>query len=92
VGENAGASKLEKIKKADIKTLNEDEFLNLIATRKGAELDEKQIKAKEKEEQKIRDAAKEMEQREKEEEKLRKRKEKAMEGAGMAAKLALSCV
>jgi replication factor C subunit 1 len=91
VGENAGASKLEKIKKADIKTLNEDEFLNLIATRKGAELDEKQIKAKEKEEQKIRDAAKEMEQREKEE-KLRKRKEKAMEGAGMAAKLALSCV
>lgn len=77
---------MDKIKKANIKTLNEDEFLDLIRTRKGAELDEKQIKAKEKEEKKIQEAAMEMEKREKEEEKLRKRKEKAMEGTGMAAK------
>lgn len=87
VGENAGESKLKKIKEAKIATLTEDEFLNMIATRKGAELDEKAIKAKQKEEQKIEDAAKEMEKREKEEEKLRKRKEQAMAGTGTAIKL-----
>jgi replication factor C subunit 1 len=86
VGENAGESKLKKIKDLGLKTLNEDEFIALIATREGAEPDEKQIKAMQKEEQRIKDAAKEMERKEKEEEKLRKRKEAALEGTGMAAK------
>jgi replication factor C subunit 1 len=90
VGENAGESKLKKIKDANINTLNEDEFLALIATREGAELDDKQIKAKEKEEKKIQEAAKEMEKREKEEERLRKRKEAALGASGMAAKWAIS--
>lgn len=86
VGENAGASKLDKIKKASIKTITEDEFLEMIATRKGAKLDEKALKAQEKESKKIEDAAKEMEKKEKEEEKLRKRKEQAMAGTGVAVK------
>lgn len=86
VGENAGASKIEKIKKASIPTINEDEFLEMIATRKGAKMDEKAIKAQEKEAKKIEDAAKEMEKKEKEEEKLRKRKEQAMAGTGTAVK------
>lgn len=86
VGENAGAAKLEKIKKLSIKTLNEDQFLELIGTRGGGELDEKQQKAKEKEEKKILEQAKEMEAREKEEEKLQKRKLAALSGTGMPAK------
>jgi replication factor C subunit 1 len=86
VGENAGESKLKKIKDLGLKTLNEDEFIALIATREGAEPDEKQIKAMQKEEQRIKDAAKEMERKEKEEEKLRERKEAALEGTGLAAK------
>jgi replication factor C subunit 1 len=49
-------------------------------------MDEKAIKAQEKEEQKIIQQAKEMEAREKEEETLRKRKEAALEGTGIAAK------
>lgn len=86
VGDNAGESKLKKIKELKLVTLNEDQFLELIGTREGAELDEKAIKAKEKEEKKIEEAAKEMEMREKEEETLRKRKEKAMAGTGVATK------
>jgi replication factor C subunit 1 len=86
VGENAGKSKIDKIKAIPLETLDEDGFLNLIATRKGAKPDEKQIKAMQKEEQKIRDAAKAMELKEKEDEKLRKRKEAALENTGMAAK------
>jgi len=69
VGDNAGASKLDKIKSLSIKTLNEDQFLDLIASREGAEPDEKQLKAMAKEEKKIQDAAKEMEKKEKEDEK-----------------------
>ncbi|CAK9779377.1 DNA replication factor C, large subunit [Cutaneotrichosporon oleaginosum] len=85
VGENAGASKIAKIKEKKLKTLTEDEFLDLIRTRKG-ELDEAQQKALEKKEKEVIKAAEEMARREEEEEKLRKRKEKALAGTGVAAK------
>jgi replication factor C subunit 1 len=69
LGDNSGQSKLAAIKKHNLKTLSEDEFLNLIATRKGPGngkgLSEKEKKKKEKEEKAIRDSAKEMEAREK---------------------------
>lgn len=69
LGDNAGSSKLAAIKKHKLKTLSEDEFLDLIATRKGPGngkgLSEKEKKKKEKEEKAIRDSAKEMEAREK---------------------------
>ncbi|KAI0285111.1 DNA replication factor C large subunit [Russula aff. rugulosa BPL654] len=69
LGDNAGPSKLAALKKHNLKTLTEDEFLNLIATRKGPGngkgLSEKEKKKKEKEEKAIRDSAKEMEAREK---------------------------
>ncbi|KAL0948869.1 hypothetical protein HGRIS_008988 [Hohenbuehelia grisea] len=68
LGDNAGPSKLAAIKKHGLKTLNEDEFLNLIATRKGPGngkgLDEKTKKKKEKEQAAIVQAAKDMEKRE----------------------------
>ncbi|BEI93636.1 uncharacterized protein CcaverHIS019_0600950 [Cutaneotrichosporon cavernicola] len=87
VGENAGASKIAKIKEKGIKTLTEDEFLDLIRTRKGV-LDDKQQKALEKKEQEVIKNAEEMARREEEEEKHRKRKEKALAGTGLAAKKA----
>ena len=68
LGDNAGPSKIAAIKKHGIKTLSEDEFLNLIATRKGlgnGKVDEKTKKKLEKEKEEIRKAAKEMEKREK---------------------------
>ena len=69
LGDNAGPSKLAALKKHNLKTLSEDEFLNLIATRKGPGdgkgLSEKVKKKKDKEEKAIRDSAKEMEAREK---------------------------
>jgi len=69
LGGNAGQSKLAAIKKHNLKTLSEDEFLDLIATRKGPGdgkgLSEKEKKKKEKEDKAIRDSAKEMEEREK---------------------------
>ena len=67
LGDNAGPSKIAAIKKHGINTLNEDEFLNLIATRKGpgnCKVDEKIKKKMEKEKEDIRKAAKEMEKRE----------------------------
>ena len=67
LGDNAGPSKIAAIKKHGIKTLNEDEFLNLIATRKGlgnGKVDEKTKKKMEKEKEEIKKAAKEMEKRE----------------------------
>lgn len=70
LGDNAGPSKLAAIKKHGIKTLNEDEFLNLIATRKGlgnGKVDEKTKKKLEKEQEDIKKAAKEMEKREQKE-------------------------
>ena len=67
VGADAGPSKLKEIEKNNLKTLDEDGFLNLIATRKTDEsqLDEKTRKKIEKEREAIRQSAKEMEQREK---------------------------
>lgn len=69
LGDNAGQSKLNAIAKHKLKTLSEDDFLNLIATREGpsagGEEDEKTRKKKEKEMKAIRDSAKEMERREK---------------------------
>ncbi|KAK0205975.1 purine nucleotide binding protein [Desarmillaria ectypa] len=68
LGDNAGPSKLAAIAKHKINTLNEDEFLNLIATRKGpgnGKVDEKMKKKMEKEQEAIKSAAKEMEKREK---------------------------
>lgn len=68
LGDNAGPAKIAAIKKHGIKTLTEDEFLHLIATRKGpsgGNLDDKTKKKMEKEQEVIRTAAKEMEKREK---------------------------
>ncbi|KIY69753.1 DNA replication factor C, large subunit [Cylindrobasidium torrendii FP15055 ss-10] len=65
LGQDAGPKKLEAIKKHGVKTLDEDAFLKLIATRKGAELDEKAKKKLAKEEEAIQAAVKEMEKREK---------------------------
>ena len=64
IGLDAGPKKLETIKKLGIKTLTEDEYLNLIGTRKGV-LDDKAKAAIEKEEEKIRQAAKDMDKQEK---------------------------
>lgn len=67
LGDNAGPSKLAAIKKHHLQTLNEDEFLNLIATRKGlgnGKADDKTKKKMEKEHAAIRQAAKELENRE----------------------------
>ena len=60
LGENAGPAKIKAIAKHKLKTLSEDEFLNLIATRKGF-LDEKTKIKMEKEEKKIKEAARELE-------------------------------
>jgi replication factor C subunit 1 len=70
LGDNAGPSKLAAIKKHNLRTLSEDEFLNLIGTRKGlgnGKVDEKTKKKMEKEEAAIQQAAKEMEKREEKE-------------------------
>lgn len=64
LGENAGPAKIKAIEKHKLKTLSEDEFLDLIATRKGV-LDEKTKVKMEKEEKKIREAARELELAEK---------------------------
>jgi hypothetical protein len=66
VGDNAGPAKLAAIKKHGLKMLNEDQFLDLIATRKSGHVDEKTKKKMAKEQEAIRQAAKEMEKREKE--------------------------
>ncbi|KGB77306.2 replication factor C subunit 1 [Cryptococcus deuterogattii R265] len=94
VGENAGVSKLNKVKEKKIPMINEDEFLELIRQRSGkgpgGTVDkaamEKASKAREKEEKKILEQAREMEEKEKKEEKERIRKQKALEGQGMAVK------
>ncbi|KZT13273.1 DNA replication factor C, large subunit [Laetiporus sulphureus 93-53] len=67
VGTDAGPSKLAAIKKNNLKTLDEDGFLNLIATRVPdlSQLDEKTKKKLAKEKEAIREAAAEMEKREK---------------------------
>lgn len=67
LGSDAGPSKLAAIKKNNLTTLDEDSFLQLIATRvpDPNKLDNKTKKKQEKEEEAIRTAAKEMERREK---------------------------
>ncbi|KAJ3814126.1 purine nucleotide binding protein [Lentinula aff. lateritia] len=67
LGEDAGPSKLKAIEKHGLKTLDEDQFLDLIATRKGSDkgLDEKTRKKMEKEQDAIKAAAQEMEKKEK---------------------------
>jgi hypothetical protein len=84
LGDNAGPSKLAALKKHNLKTLSEDEFLNLIATRKGPGngkgLSEKEKKKKDKEDKAIRDSAKEMEAR-----------EKAIEASGSGAARGRGC-
>ncbi len=64
LGDNAGPAKLRAIQKHGLKTLNEDEFLNLIATRKGV-LDQKTKAKMAKEEKMIEETAREMERAEK---------------------------
>ncbi|WOO84678.1 Replication factor C subunit 1 [Vanrija pseudolonga] len=86
LGENAGPGKLKTIKEKKIPTLTEDQFLDMIRTRKPGKMDDKTKAAIEKEEKKVLDQAKELERREKEEEKLQKRKEAALEGTGQAVK------
>ncbi|CAG7854799.1 Replication factor C subunit 1 Short=Replication factor C1 [Serendipita indica DSM 11827] len=68
LGNNAGPSKLSMIEKHNLKTLSEDQFLDLIRTRKGA-LDEKALDKLRKEEEKIKKDAEEMEKKEKEQKK-----------------------
>jgi replication factor C subunit 1 len=67
LGDNSGPSKLAAIKKHGLKTLSEDEFLNLIATRvvRDKDLDVNTKKKMQKEQEAIRQTAKEMEKREK---------------------------
>lgn len=68
LGDNAGPSKLTVIKKHGLRTLDEDGFLHLIATRKGSgQFDEKTLKKMQKDKEAIETAAKEMEKREKKE-------------------------
>lgn len=71
LGADAGPKKLEVIKKYKLKSLSEDEFLKLIATREvggknGEGYDEKTKKKMQKDEEAVRKGAKELEQREKE--------------------------
>ena len=68
MGDGAGASKLAAIAKHNLKSINEDEFLAMIATRKGV-LDEKTVAKLEKEQEKIKEQAKEFEKLEKKAEK-----------------------
>lgn len=67
LGSDAGPSKLAAIKKNNIKTLDEDGFLDLIATRVPdiSNLDDKTKKKLAKEKETIRTAAAELEKREK---------------------------
>ncbi|KAI0092881.1 DNA replication factor C, large subunit [Irpex rosettiformis] len=65
LGADAGPSKLAAIKKHGLQTLDEDGFLNLIATRVPDINDDKLKKKLEKEKEAIRQAANEMERREK---------------------------
>ncbi|KAH8115675.1 DNA replication factor C, large subunit [Phellopilus nigrolimitatus] len=71
LGDNAGPSKLAAIRKHGLKTLDEDAFLNLIATRKSGAVDAKTKAKMAKEEENIRKAAEDMERTELEAEKKR---------------------
>ena len=70
LGNDAGPSKIKAIEKHNLRTLDEDGFMDLIATRKGpsagGKVDEKTRKKMEKEEEEIKQGAKELVKREKE--------------------------
>lgn len=57
VGEDAGPKKLELIKKIKLKTLTEDEFLDMISSRPPGQLDAKALKKQEAEVKKIEEVA-----------------------------------
>ena len=69
LGNDAGPSKVKAIQKHNLRTLDEDGFMNLIATRKGpsagGKVDDKTRKKMEKEEEEIKKGAKELAKREK---------------------------
>ena len=69
LGNDAGPNKLKAIEKHNLPTLDEDEFMELIATRKGpsagGKIDDKTRKKMEKEEEEIKQGAKELVKREK---------------------------
>ena len=69
LGNDAGPSKRKAIEKHNLPTLDEDGFMNLIATRKGpsagGKVDDKTRKKMEKEEEDIKKGAKELAKREK---------------------------
>lgn len=78
LGDDAGPAKLKAIEKNNLKTLNEDQFLNLIATRvgpsgKGGKVDEKLAAKMKKEQRAIEEGAKELEQRERDQAKAAKK-------------------
>jgi len=58
LGSDAGPKKLEMIKKHKLKTITEDEFLNLIASKPSGELDAKTLKKQEEEVRKVEQVAK----------------------------------
>jgi replication factor C subunit 1 len=74
LGDNAGPAKIAAIKKHGLETLTEDEFLELIRTRKGGDVDKKTKAKMEKEAAAIKKAAEAMEKEE-------RKKEKEMEKA-----------
>ncbi|KAJ9118684.1 hypothetical protein QFC22_003904 [Naganishia vaughanmartiniae] len=88
LGEGAGPKKLEVIKKVGLPTLDEDGFLELIASRSGQPMDEKTKEKAEKDKEVMRKAAEDMEKREKEAEAEAKRKAKVLGKMGTAVKAA----
>ncbi|WAQ87077.1 hypothetical protein PtA15_7A807 [Puccinia triticina] len=58
LGSDAGPKKLEMIKKHKIKTITEDEFLNLIGSKPSGEVDAKTLKKQEEEVKKVEQVAK----------------------------------
>lgn len=86
IGENAGQAKIKVIKAKNIAMIDEDQFLDLIATRPGGILDDKQLAKIEKDKKAMVEQAAEMLQREKEEESKMKRKAKVMAKEGVATK------
>jgi replication factor C subunit 1 len=67
LGDNAGPAKIAAIKKHGLETLTEDEFLELIRTRKGGDVDKKTKAKMEKEAAAIKKAAEAMEKEERKE-------------------------
>lgn len=68
LGDNAGPSKIAAIKKHNLISISEDQFLDLIATRHGpsvgGKMDDKLLKKLEKDNELIKEGAKELEKRE----------------------------